>query len=311
MDASIGSTRISIIDALYKNPSSFQFDMAAYILESHSMFSFGKEISIESAPFRTKNLNCFYLRAKEIDKIASYNTKSLVYLQRLSISGLNAPLPTPYSELILNRSVSKDDTMLDFLNIFNERIIGISYQINKRHFMSLQKTEANLFLKMLASLNGELGKFNKKRSRLTYLFWTKEKSASGLQVILSSFFKTKVDVFECKITIIKRKKLLPLSNGILKLGMNSELGRCVYLSNFGVKIVIKNYDFPKLTHFINDKKMFLEAKNIIKDYIGNFFSCSLFINPKNAPPLYLREVKLGKNSWIGGAKKLDFISFTI
>lgn len=312
METSIRPQRISIINALRKHPFSFQFEMAAFILEANNKFSFGKEMSVSEAPFRTKNLNCFYLRGAEIDKIKMYKGKHLVYTQRLSISGLNAPLATPYSELILNRSVQKDDTMLDFLNVFNERLVGLSYQINKKKYPALQKHEGlSLFLKMLSALHGGEGNFNRRKSRLSYLFWNDIKSAAGLEAVAAAFLNTKVKAYECRTIKIEKEGVLPLARHNLRLGVNSELGKKVFLSDFALDLVVKNYDYKSLIKIVTDDSRLYELKKAIRDYIGDFVFCKMLIEPETAPALRLKGVLLKKNSWLPSKKHLDPIQFQI
>jgi len=56
------------------------------------------------------------------------------------LAGANSPLPTPLTELVLERLREKDAGMRDFLDIFNHRLISILYRIRKLHRVGLSST---------------------------------------------------------------------------------------------------------------------------------------------------------------------------
>lgn len=56
------------------------------------------------------------------------------------LAGANSPLPTPLTELVLDRLREKDRGMRDFLDIFNHRLISILYRIRKLHRVGLSST---------------------------------------------------------------------------------------------------------------------------------------------------------------------------
>jgi len=56
------------------------------------------------------------------------------------LAGANNPLPTPLTELVVERLREKDRGMRDFLDIFNHRLISILYRIRKLHRVGLSST---------------------------------------------------------------------------------------------------------------------------------------------------------------------------
>jgi len=57
------------------------------------------------------------------------------------IAGLGGPLPTPYSEIIMQRNRLKDFGFRDFLDIFNHRINSMLYRIRKKFRIGVHNTQ--------------------------------------------------------------------------------------------------------------------------------------------------------------------------
>jgi predicted component of type VI protein secretion system len=312
MESKIRDQKLSLVECLQKYSRRFSFEMAAYILEYNSPTSFGKEISITNAPFRTHSINSFHLRGTEMENIFETAGVKTIYTERLSLSGLNAPLPTPYAELIFRRNQEKDTAISSFINTFNTRLLGISYQISKRRYLSLQKHFCNtncMLTRTIAAFSGESSEtMDRKMSRLSYLFWTKEKSATGLEAIIAASFGLVTKVGEFRTFWAKRQETYSLGHVIL--GKSAELGKKVSISSFGINIRITHHNYEKIYQLLTDKKYLADLKFLIKKYCGEFNSCILSIVPQQAPPLQIDSAILGKTSWLPG-EKLDYAVVTI
>ncbi|MDR2157826.1 MAG: type VI secretion system baseplate subunit TssG [Holosporaceae bacterium] len=305
MEAAVRHEELSLEEELRRNPRQFSFEMAAYILEYGSRTSFGKETNIADAPFKTSSINSFHLRGAEIETIVQANGVPVIYIERLSIAGLNAPLPTPYAELIFRRSQEKDDAMAAFVNTFNTRLLGISYQISRRRYLNLQRHDGTncLLLKTIAAFLGESPEtIDRRMSRLSYLFWTKEKSATGLEAVISSFLKFTVRIDEIQTFWTRRREIHQLGNA--KLGINSELGTRFSTSSFGVKVHLTHRDYNRIFQLLVDKKRLDDLKFLIRKYLGDFVRCTLSVAPQSVPPPKMGNVLLGKTFWTSG-KILD------
>ncbi len=55
----------------------------------------------------------------------------------LSLGGQAGPLPSPFTEMILERNAAKDFATADFLDIIQHRFLGLFYQGRKRHRLGL------------------------------------------------------------------------------------------------------------------------------------------------------------------------------
>ncbi|GHU12424.1 hypothetical protein FACS189449_06050 [Alphaproteobacteria bacterium] len=278
--------------------------MAAYVLEHGSAVSFGKETNVLRSPFKTKSINSFHLRATEIENISEIDGVPTIFIERLTIAGLNAPLPTPYAELIYMRTIEHDVAISSFINAFNSRLLGISYQISKRRYLTLQNHDENcMLIRTIATFLGENpATMDRRLSRLAYLFWTKEKSAAGLEAIITSYFKLETHVKQFRSFWDKRHDVALLEKDKLKLGKNSILGSRVPLPSFGLEIELSHNNYEYIYKILTDKKCMDSLKFLIKKYLGEFFSCKLSITPKSVPPLQLGNALLGKTAWMSATR---------
>ena len=306
MATQIRNPKLSLIDDLLQNSSKFSLESAVYILEHKENIQFGKEPTYSASKIIAKSVTSFHVHANEIDNIKFNAQKYIIFTRRLAIAGLNAPLPTPYAEQLLRQHYTRDDSGLEFISIFNARLIGISYQISVRGNILLEHRGKSLFTKTVASFFGT-NDFARNKMRLAYIFWNKEKSALGLKTILSSYFKFDVQV----------QQLYDISEyrgddnrlGSIHFDRNAFLGTKASLQHNAVKIVITDRDSRRVLLFLSQSGNIKALKEMIRMYLGEFIVCRVELHPANTPPLHM-GVKLGLNSWFAG-QHADCISFFV
>ncbi len=301
MGNAVRKQEISLEEDLLKNPRRYSFEMTAKILCWQSRQDYGKEISVYDAPIKTVSINSFHLRGTEIEKITTDEGKKVVHIERLSLAGLNAPLPTPYAEMVYNQTVNRNYAFASFLNSFNARILGISYQVSKRRYLCLQSNRKQdyLVIQTLAKLFGETN-LDRKYARLAHLFWTKEKSAVGLESIIKYLYPVDVKIEQFVPMRIPNNSYNRL--GHMKLGVDFDLGSHFTVVNLGINIHLSGNDqvISKLM-FKKEKKE--ELIREIKKYLGDFVLFSIFVKPNEVPSLRMKHL-LGHDTWLPG-KSLD------
>ncbi len=298
MGNTTGKEKISLEKSLLNNPRGYSFETTIKIINHGYTQVFGKSTSIHHFPFYTNNVNVFYLRGTEIEKITINETgKKIINIGRLSIAGLNAPLPTPYSELLCNRNKMQDFAMEQFLNIFHSRLLGISYRISQKRHICLQQNNYPMLNAISCFFGTNHPYIDKKFSRLCYIFWLKEKSVMGIEIILKYIFPFNVKVQQFNLTKIKQNNKR-LKN--INLGIDFYLGKYVYITNINISIYLFDCSYSYVRNFINNTKNISLLKNLIKQYAGDFYNYSIFIKPNNAPELTFKNFVLGKTSWLKG-----------
>lgn len=288
---------LSLEQDLLQNPKGYSFEMSAKILCWNSFQEYGKEISFYDAPIRTISINSFHLRGTEIEKITEEDGKKAIHIERLTLAGLNAPLPTPYAEMVYNCNTNKDFSFGRFLNVFNARILGISYQVSKKRFISLQANPKQdyMVIRTLANFFGE-SNIDRKYSRLAYLFWTKEKSAAGLESVIKYLYP--VDVFVEQLAPMRILNDRGNRLGHARLNVNSDLGKYITVVNFGIKVHIAGKD-SVVSKFISKREKKEELKKVIKKYLGEFVKFSVYVKPDKVPSLEMGRL-LGRTTWLPG-----------
>ena len=128
---------------------------------------------------------------------------------KVNFMGLSSPqgvLPTPYTELILERAQKKDTALRDFLDIFNHRLISFFYRAweKYRFFVSFELREPDSVSPLMLSLLG-LGTQGLADRQLVpdqaLIFYSglltqKPRSAQGLKQLLTDFFRVPVEIVQ-------------------------------------------------------------------------------------------------------------------
>ena len=126
---------------------------------------------------------------------------------KVNFMGLSSPqgvLPTPYTELIVERTQRKDTALRDFLDIFNHRLISFFYRAWEKHhfFVSFELQEPDSVSPLMLSLLG-LGTAGLAARQLipdqALIFYSglltqKPRSAQNLKQLLTDFFQVSVEI---------------------------------------------------------------------------------------------------------------------
>ncbi len=194
----------SVEEALNKNVHEFEFDQVIHALErmNPSTTPLGEGTDPTQEAVSIKSRITLANSASELYKLDLTNKKKpTLWINFLSIAGVQGPLPMPYTEMVLERIRSKDYAFQDFLDIFNHRLASLWHRLRKKitpgfgqvqpeesaigktilHLagvQSLKKTETDIDPKIL------LGYY--------HLLWSKPHSAAGFLCFLKSFFNVPV-----------------------------------------------------------------------------------------------------------------------
>ncbi len=125
-----------------------------------------------------------------------------VEMNFLTIAGPQGPLPQPYTDLVYEQQRAKNNSLKDFLDIFNHRLVSIAHrvQVKTNPIVSLAPPEDSTVGNVLTSLCGLAHTEVLKDQPLsltsllnyTQLLWQKPRSAAGLQTLLTDYFKIPV-----------------------------------------------------------------------------------------------------------------------
>lgn len=127
-----------------------------------------------------------------------YPDRPIMTVNFLGLAGIQGPLPTPYTEILIDRLRQKDTAMADFLDIFNHRLISFWHRVHKKVVLGIaqvtpDKTDIGKCLLNLLGLDETLANGSYPiplRSLIKYvpIFWQRPHSLSGLLTILKGYF---------------------------------------------------------------------------------------------------------------------------
>lgn len=331
----------SIIDNLKNNPQQFEFVQAVRVIECHYTHNFcthdvnpydilnvNTPAHLEVIRFTTAQNLAFpdtEIRFSEQTDIKN-NTKWLLNVSFMGLTGPSGVLPYHYSELVNERTKHKDHALSVFFDYFNHHTISLFYQASIKYNYPLEFERRNKhidsgndnFTKALLSLSG-LGT-NHRQSTLKELvaayysgyFSHSIRSKHGLKSILSDYFKVNIEIQEFI------SQWLPIDNSALthltsrfshkgqncQLGVNSILGTKSRHLQSKINILIGPIDYADINKFSPKSSNIRQLIEITKLYIGLTvdFDILLQVNFPNEPdPIKLtnkNSAMLGWNTWL-------------
>ncbi|MBC8145871.1 MAG: type VI secretion system baseplate subunit TssG, partial [bacterium] len=150
----------SVAKWLFDEPYRFDFYQAVRLLEGmhpdrHSVGDSG-DPEREVVRFRSHVALTFPPSDIRDIVVAAAGATPTMTVNFLGLAGVTGPLPYAYTEVILERAGNKDSALLDFLNVFNHRLVPQMYRNRKLHRVGYDPNlaENTLFAKMLFSLGG-------------------------------------------------------------------------------------------------------------------------------------------------------------
>ncbi len=222
-----------------------------------------------------------------------------IYVNVSGISGIDGILPDCYTEEYITHNSEHKKAVVDFLDIFNERILMLRYRYLKRQNVETLSVpiEKSLIGNIIYSLSG-FG-FDEDHERVVpniipeqfkisvqNLLWRYTRSASGLKAILESFFKVPVEIRQFEGGFVQvnpgEQTSIGKRGNYNKLGQNSFLGDTVWDATQGITILIGALDFkqyakflPKQSHLDQKFSPLQKMKEIIRLYVPHGIKVNL------------------------------------
>ncbi|MDR1907629.1 MAG: type VI secretion system baseplate subunit TssG [Holosporales bacterium] len=201
----------------------------------------------------------------EMRKLSDATFQPVLWVNFIGVAGIQGPLPMIYTERVFRNIRNKDCAFAAFLDIFNHRIIKLTYDLYQwLPGYSTQPPEQSALGQIVLALDGVfLGETipgapmnanqdlegqerltvakvrnhldsgrNKKSDNARYfityktLFWRKVRSSAALMQILKNFFQVSVSIFENIRTSVSLQ-----DESISKIGKSLTLGHDIFIGN--------------------------------------------------------------------------------
>jgi type VI secretion system protein ImpH len=246
---------------------------------------------------------------------------------KVNFMGLSSPqgvLPTPYTELIIERAQRKDNALRDFLDLFNHRLISLFYRAWEKHhfFVSFELREPDSVSPLMMNLLG-LGTEGLAKRQLVpdqaLIFYSgllsqKPRSAQNLKQLLTDYFHVKVEIEQFVGTWVPLQKidqtvLDDSESPMQRLGFGAIVGDEVWDQQSTVRVKLGPLTRPQYLSFLprEESEAYRDLKSLLKFWANDEldFEIQLILEGKQTPGFDLDtdkdksgELLLGWTTWI-------------
>lgn len=335
-----------VTDALKDEPYSFDFDQAILVLEhmhkhkqtdAKNFFQpLGESLDLSHEALTIKSHVSFSTPASELQKLDINQEKPALWINFLSLAGVLGPLPTPYTEMVIDRTRAKDTSFRDFLDIFNHRVASMWHRLHKKVHVGIaqvlpQHSSIGKCLLRLAGISHEKiinGTELSESALLSYqnLFWKQPHGTLGLEQMIRHHFNVKTKVHEfigawrqaCPSEITR----IGIINGQWNtLGENVILGSKCWDQMAGIRIDIGPLNWKRFCEFLPiqthaNKHYYLLLKDLSRMYVGIDLSIKAklildhseirpVVLTKQSAPSEMTSFYLGLNTWLHSKTALE------
>jgi type VI secretion system protein ImpH len=206
----------------------------------------------------------------------------------LSTGGLDGPLPTSFTEEILERLFRNDHAPAAFLDIFHNRLLTLLYRIRKVHRPGLAtvRPERTATARHLLSLAGvgldslaEQLPHPEAMLRYAGLLAGRRRSAAGLAALLSDHFQVSVRVrqFVGAFASLEPDQCTTIGTPGFKnaIGQTATIGRRAWIQDAGIELRIGPLSASRFEEFLPGRPAHAAACELTRLYAGSLLQVSL------------------------------------
>lgn len=318
----------SLESQLYNQTYEFEFSQAVRILEAlkPGCDPFGETENPGNEAMQVKSRLTLSVSSSDLYSLKppqGFDNRPILTVNFLGIAGIQGPLPMPYTEMILDRLRHKDTSSRDFLDIFNHRLVGMWYRIQKKFVLGIDQIspEATVAGKTFLDLLGLNSHYLRHKLKVTDrsllgftpLFWQRNRSTAGLHQLLKNYFKTEIRIEEFqgkwRKAISEDWSLIGQTGQYNALGKTAVLGKKSWDQTAGIKIFLKELKWKDYLTHLPGQHGHATISSLTQFYAGveKTFTFWAAVNQKEIPPSILKAgFRLGQTTWITRGKGKGF-----
>ena len=314
----------ALVQRLVDRPQGFNLFQAISLLErvSPQLAPVGKgEGQTESV--RLSSVVSLGFQPSDVSKVSPGPQDGEAYVLStavMSLAGAHGPLPLPFTEMVLERTASRDHATADFLDIFNHRFLAFLYRSRKKHHMGLnwQSPQASSLAACLDSLSA-LGLKAGVKAPLGETTWIRHaglmggapRSMTGLLAMLSDRLGVRAQGQQfCggwrnlePRDVARLTASLP--NRAPRLGRSAVLGKRVWDQSAGISIELSGLSLRRLRRFLKGGEEHELVKWMVRRYLQQDVGVEMVLRPEGSQlkPSILgpkEPLRLGWTSWLVG-----------
>jgi type VI secretion system protein ImpH len=238
----------------------------------------------------------------------------------VAFMGLTGPLgvlPSPYTELLIERTRHKDDALWEFLDLFNHRLISLFYRAWEKYRFAVAYERGrddqftfSLFDIIGMGTRGLRGRMSVPDEALLFyggLIAQQPHSAGAIEAILGDYFGVgaRIEQFWGQWLKLDEDNLTRLGSANSELGTNTIAGSRVWDNQSKFRLKIGPMTLKKFTEFLPTGGSFKPAVELTRLLAGNEldFDIQLVLKAEEVPRLVSttrgrRRPMLGWTSWL-------------
>jgi len=239
----------------------------------------------------------------------------------MTLAGAGAPLPLPFTEMVLARRAARDPAMADLLDIFNHRFLSFFYRSRQKHAPGLAvRTSEQGSLAACLDAIGNLGLREGKRGPGDARLWlrhvglcgTGPRSMAGLLALLSDRLRVRVRgaQFVGGWRDVDEEDSLGLGGShrgqrALRSGGLTVLGRRSWDQAAGVRIEFLDLSEAQFTALLPGGDAHALAAWLVRVHLQQDFDVQFVLHPagpRAASPVGGPLLRLGWTSWLAASR---------
>lgn len=316
-DAQVISERSpSVISLLHTQPHRFDFYQAVRVLEacapgrsllgggSHDVLQIRSHVTLSPVGTDIQHLTPGRFPQEPTTLTVNF----------LSIAGIHGPLPTPYTEMLLDQKRRQRTGMQDFLDIFNHRLAALWYQSRVALCPGVawkrpEHTTAGKIVFDLVGLNTQRHTSDEvceKSAPLTFpaLFWSQKRSASDLVRIIQNVFQVPA------VRLVSNQgrwmegdlaEATRLGRAFHRLGQETILGTRSWSQSYGIRLHLLNLTWAQYQALLPGGSQIDNLLALVCRYTRlnpQAIQIKLGLAANATPHLPLGGMRLGRSAWI-------------
>jgi type VI secretion system protein ImpH len=311
--------QLNALDTLAERPQAFSLFAALRLLEQSLPEQPRLGESRKAADDFTRLGQAPYLTFAPCDVATVAKTEDgQIYLEQLGFGlfGPNGALPLHLTELAFERRRHKEDgTIVDFLNLFQHRLISLFYRAwaDSEPAVSLDRPDADRFREYVGALFGlapasthdaDAVPDYAKLSRAGR-FSQQTRSAEGLEAILADYLEIAVEVRPFAGAWLDIPRELYSRLGAQQLGMSTTLGASTWQCQHRFEIVLGPLSREAFANFLPGAAGLKELNALVRFYTNDEWAWQirLLLRDVEIPGIHLGQGnQLGWTSWLGARR---------
>ncbi|MBI4854923.1 MAG: type VI secretion system baseplate subunit TssG [Acidobacteria bacterium] len=288
MATSFRRSNPSLKQRLAQEPYYFDFFQAVRLLERSfpTRLTVGRDSNPKEEVTRFHNHISLNFPSSEINKIVfspedlPTQTSNKMFVRFMGMAGVNGVLPLSYTELLIERRRYKDQTLADFLDIFNHRMISLFYRAWEKYRFPVvyERGTDDYFTDYLFDTIGIGTKGLQKRlnfpdkALLLYggLIGQKPHSISAIAAILRDFFQipTKVEPFTGQWLKLDSESITQLGKSNSILGQSTIVGAKIWDQQSKFCLIFGPLKFQEFKEFLPIGSAYQSVIDLIRLLVG-------------------------------------------